>query len=557
MMKPWYRRGLATIGALLMLVLLLPGSSPSRANADSSYGGSLTILGANGIPGMLNCNPFLPGESLTGTQGMIYETLLFFNQMQGGKITPWLATGYRFSSDATSVTFTLRSGVKWSDGQDFTSADVVFTLTLLKRYPVLDTAGLWKVITSVSAPDKQTVVVTFNQPSVPILWPLAGQTFIVPEHLWKNVADPTTYDNPRPVGTGPFLLKGFTTTVEYVLTRNPHYWQPDKPSIAQIIYELPHGGLADTPLVPPGWDWLGYAVPNIEQMLAQQDPAHNRDWFPPIAVTMLYLNLTKAPFNQLAVRQAISAAIDRRALSTQAEYGSEPVASPTALLLPANQRFLAPQYQHTTFGTAEPARAAAILQAAGFKKGSDGVYADAAGHRLAFTLNVPLGWSDWDTIAQMIAGYLNTLGMDVTVHQLEYQDYLTALTNATFDAALAWTDAGPTPYYLYHSLLASSIAPSGLASSINWERWSNPVTDQLLQAYAQSPDANIQQQAIVGLEQIMVEQLPAIPLLDEVDYAAYSTARFVGWPDAANPYALPSPLNSPDAEIVALTLHAT
>jgi len=309
--------------------------------------------------------------------------------------------------------------------------------------------------------------------------------------------------------------------------------------------------------VPPGWDWLGYAVPNIEQMLAQQDPAHNRDWFPPIAVTMLYLNLTKAPFNQLAVRQAISAAIDRRALSTQAEYGSEPVASPTALLLPANQRFLAPQYQHTTFGTAEPARAAAILQAAGFKKGSDGVYADAAGHRLAFTLNVPLGWSDWDTIAQMIAGYLNTLGMDVTVHQLEYQDYLTALTNATFDAALAWTDAGPTPYYLYHSLLASSSAPSGLASSINWERWSNPVTDQLLQAYAQSPDANIQQQAIVGLEQIMVEQLPAIPLLDEVDYAAYSTARFVGWPDAANPYALPSPLNSPDAEIVALTLHAT
>src|SRR5579885_1982031 len=208
MMKPWYRRGLATIGTLLILVLLLPGSSPSQANAESSYGESLTILGADGVPGILNCNPFLPGESLTGTQGMIYETLLFFNQMQGGKITPWLATGYRFSSDATSLTFTLRSGVKWSDGQDFTSADVVFTLTLLKRYPVLDTAGLWKVITSVSAPDKQTVVVTFNQPSVPILWPLAGQTFIVPEHLWKNVADPTTYDNPRPVGTGPFLLKG-------------------------------------------------------------------------------------------------------------------------------------------------------------------------------------------------------------------------------------------------------------------------------------------------------------------------------------------------------------
>jgi peptide/nickel transport system substrate-binding protein len=559
-MWSWSRLLLATIGIPLLLALLLAGCAPGTASTGFKQGGSLTVLSVSGIPERHNFNPFLPASSNAGTQGMIYETLLYFNQLQGGKVTPWLAASYHFSEDAKSVTFTLRSDVKWSDGNDFTSADVVFTLNLLKRFPALDTAGLWKVITSVNAPDRQTVIVTFNQPSTPILWSLAGQTYIVPEHIWKHDADPTSAASPGPVGTGPFVLKAFPTNVTYVLARNPLYWQPGKPSIDQITYEVPTGGCADCPIVTPNFDWTGVFSTDIDQVFAQQDPAHNHYWFPSTSVDMLYLNLAKAPFNQVAVRQAISAAIDRQALSTQAEDGYDPVASPTALVLPANQRFLDPKYQHTAFGAADPARADAMLEAAGFKKGSDGVYADASGQKLAFTLDVVDGWSDWMDASKIIVHDLNAAGMRVTLNPLSYQDYFSALTSGTFDAAIAWTASGPTPYYLYNALLASSnVPPAGLTPAMggawNWEHWIDPKTDQLLAQYAATLNPTLQQQALSGLEQIMVEQLPAIPLFDQPNWFEYSTARFTGWPTANNPYALPSPWSAPDNEMVALTIH--
>jgi peptide/nickel transport system substrate-binding protein len=360
---------MAIIGVLLVMSFILAGCGRTTA---SSNGGTLTVFPSPYGPFTANFNPLLPtGISRIGTQGLIYETLLFINQMNGGQIMPWLASGYRFNSDATSLTFDLRADVKWSDGQAFTSSDVVFTLDMLKRYPALDTGELWKVITTVSAPDLHTVSVTFNRPSVPILWSLAGQTFIVPEHLWKDVLDPTTEANQHPVGTGPFTLKSFNSQL-YVLGKNPNFWQPGKPSIDQIEYPSEDTNAMNPPALPDV-DWSGIFSSDVEQTFDNQDPAHNHHWFPPVNVTMLYLNQAKAPFNQVAVRQAISAAIDREAISRQAEIGYEPVASPTGLVLPANRRFLDPAYQDATFGKADALKAMSILSAAGFKQGGDGV----------------------------------------------------------------------------------------------------------------------------------------------------------------------------------------
>ncbi len=86
-----------------------------------------------------------------------------------------------------------------------------------------------------SAPDDHTVIVKLKQPSVPILWYLGGQTYILPQHLWSSVSNPVTYTNPDPVGTGPFVFKSFTPQL-YVFDRNPHYWQAGKPYINEIRY---------------------------------------------------------------------------------------------------------------------------------------------------------------------------------------------------------------------------------------------------------------------------------------------------------------------------------
>ena len=340
-MRSSYRHGMAIMGALVILGVLLAGCGSSPTSNNSQYGGTVTDAPSPYGPFTKNFNPFLSQSYRRGTGGDIYETLLSINRLSG-KATPWLASGYNWNSDATQLTFNLRSDVKWTDGKDFTSADVVFTLNLLHQYPALDGGGLWKLISTVNAPDAHTVVINFSKPAVPLLWYVAGQTYIVPQHIWQNVKDPTTETNPNPVGTGPFTLGSFNAQV-YNLVKNPHYWQTGKPYIDGIRFPAYDANAAADLLLSTGQlDWSGVFSSDLDKTFVNRDPAHNHYWFPPGNVVMLYLNLSKAPFNNLAVRKAISAAIDRSAISTQAELGYEPVASPTGLVLPANQAYLDP-----------------------------------------------------------------------------------------------------------------------------------------------------------------------------------------------------------------------
>jgi len=139
---------------------------------------------------------------------------------------------------------------------------------------------------------------------------------------------------------------------------------------------------------------------------------------------------------------------------------------------------------------------------------------------------------------------------------MAYTDYLTALENGSYSAAISWTTNGPSPYYLYNSLLAgANSAPVGKVASSNWERWNDAATNQLLTQFAESNSSSVQQQALNGLQKIMVEQVPVIPLIYNVGWYEYTTTRFVGWPTPQDAYAVPSPYLYPDSEIVALHLH--
>jgi peptide/nickel transport system substrate-binding protein len=146
--------------------------------------------------------------------------------------------------------------------------------------------------------------------------------------------------------------------------------------------------------------------------------------------------------------------------------------------------------------------------------------------------------------------------MDVSVNAVSFNQYISALSQGSFDTSISWTSPGPTPYYLYNTLLNSSnTAPVGAQATSNFERWNDPATDRLLTQYASSVDSGVQQQALVGLQQIMVDQVPSIPLVYGATWYEYNTSRFVGWPDQAHPYAVPAPYSAPDAEIVALNIH--
>jgi len=144
------------------------------------------------------------------------------------------------------------------------------------------------------------------------------------------------------------------------------------------------------------------------------------------------------------VRQAISAAVDSGKLYRIGENGYEPPSHPTALVLPANQSFLSSNLANASFSLAT-ARATSLLEGAGFKKGSDGIYIDKNGNRLAFNINVVSGWTDWVTDSQIMASNLRAIGMDVKVNVISYNSYYSSLQMGSFDTAISWTSTGPTP----------------------------------------------------------------------------------------------------------------
>lgn len=538
---------------LMLACLLILTAILAACGSNSSKTANTTLVMQANQSGDYprNFNPYA-GSVVSGTQGLIYETMLMFNRIAGTS-KPWLATSTTISSDAKTITFNLRKGVKWSDGQAFSSADVVFTLNLLKKYPSLDLNGIDSYIKSVVAPDANTVTVTLTQPYYPILWYLGGQTFILPQHIWSKVkGDPSQFADPNPVGTGPYTLKTFTPQL-VTLARNASYWQADKAKVTLIKIPAFNDNTSDELALEHGQvDWTNLYIQNVQKSYVDKDPKHNHYWYPSSDVVYLYLNLKKAPFDQLAIRTAISDAINRDQLNTVGEGGYEPAATPTSLL-PADAQYLLPAYKGLKF-TFSTANAMSALQGAGYAKDSSGIFAK-NGKELAFNLNVVSGFNDWINDAQLMEKSLDGAGMKVTVNTIDYNTYYDKLQQGDFDTAMLWTSAGPSPYYLYNGLLNSAnSAPIGQAASTNYERWMDPTTDKLLQDYATSTNPAAQTQAIQGLEKIMVEQLPSIPLTFEPYWGQYSTAKFTGWPSASDPYQSAGTLEPPDTEDVILHL---
>ncbi len=529
------------VSFLVILTVLLSacGGSTSQSNTQKAV---LTIGAQVGGDYTKALSPYNPSPN-PGIQGMVYEPLYFVDRANGSQ-TPWLATSYQWSSDYKQLTFTTRSGVKWSDGQPFTANDVAFTFQMLKQYPAADINGLWNYISSVSASNSSTVTITFNKPYPPLFWYIAGQTYIFPQHIFQNAGDPTKFANDPPVGTGPFKLTRFTPAL-LVYDKNPTYWQPVH------VDELQYPAVKDNntlqlKLMAGQIDWGSFFAPDLQSTYVAKDPAHNHYWMAPTDMFTLYVNLTKYPFNQVAVRQAISDALNREQMAQQAESGYVAPASTTALILPNQQKYLDPSLP-TTSPTPDTSAAVQLLQSAGFKKGSDGIFVDAHGKKMSYSLDVVSGWTDWETMCQVIKQDLQNIGINVTINDISFNAYAAARSGGTFDMLIGGLFGGPSPYYLYNTHLNSTnLSPTGY----NWGKWDDPKTDQLLQQYATTTNPTVQMQAIYGLEKIYSTELPNIPLVNAASWYEYSTKNFTGWPDQSNPYAVGAAYSAPDNVVI-------
>ncbi|MBV9685526.1 MAG: ABC transporter substrate-binding protein [Solirubrobacterales bacterium] len=528
-------------------------STVNATNASSSSGSSsavLTVESSQQNAITQNFNPFVQSSAATllGATSLVYEPLLQTNAIKPGQYYNWLATGYTWSNGGKSITFTIRPGVKWSNGSPMTAADVAFTFNLLKQYADANTTGL--AVKSASSSGNQ-VTINFPSPQYANLQNIAGQTYIVPESIWSKVGDPGKYADPKPVGTGPYTVSQFSSQ-GITLKANPTYWG-GKPAVGTV--QFPTYASANTALAALQTDqlhWGGNFIPGVQQVYVGGHASHHV-WFPPVQTNSLEPNLTKFPTNQLAVRKAISLAIDRTALSQQAEGGIEPaVSNASGLTLPIFQQFLSPSVQNMTLNThSDIAGAKQVLQQAGYVLGSDGLFRTKSGQKLTIDITNPSSFSDYATGDQLVAGWLRQAGIDAHFVGQSVTAWSSDLATGNFQMTAHWSQTSVSPYQLYNDWLNSAQATSNAAG--DFERLKDPNVDAQLNKLAADNSVAGQQKDVAPIEQYVAQNLPIIPTVYGVVFDEYNTGKFTGWPSEGDPYESGSP-NAPTNEVVILRL---
>jgi peptide/nickel transport system substrate-binding protein len=537
---------LAIVFALSIFLVGCSSSKSTTATKTGTTGGKtsapavgqpLNVVATIGGNWQDNFNPF-SANALGGTNGLIYQPMYYFSTVSHDQY-PFLATNFQWVNSNKTLEVTLRDGVKWSDGQPFSIDDVLFTFDLLKKYPAADTSGIMKVVKSVAKKSANVVDFNFDSPNVPFQVYIL-QALIVPKHIWQNLGDPSKANITKPVGTGPYVLDSFAAQ-DYKLKKNETYYNAKDYAVPELNFPAYDGNeSAQLALAKGDIDWTGMFIPNIDKVFTSQSK-DNKYWFAPGSPIMLYPNLKNPILKDVNVRKAISLAIDRDKIAKQAEFGYAEPTHPTALL-PRDKDYIDPKYANLSFKQ-DLAGAAKILADAGYKKGSDGILVSPSGQKLSFTLQVVSGWSDWVSTCSLISQDLKQIGIDVKVQQPQYGAYVSSLQGGKYDLGISWTNGGDTPFKTYQDLLNSH-------GAWNLEGWKDPATDAALAEFQATTDPAKQKAALAKVEDVVVNQLPAIPLFYGPTWYEYTTKKYTGYATEANPYATPSAFSWPAPAVV-------
>jgi peptide/nickel transport system substrate-binding protein len=535
--------------------LLAAGCGTSTGTSGASAGKPLIISDVTGANWNCQFNPLStnwPEGGPTET-GIIYEPLMFENLLQTGTqltkgIHPWLATSFSWNSNLTALTFTIRKGVKFSNGTPLTPADVAFSFNVLKENGALDLWSLWKAeggpLTSVTTAG-DTVTLNFDAPSPTYFYYAAGQVPILPASIWSKIPPSKipTYPDNHPVGTGAYTV-GSCSSTNIVYKANPHYWQPGKPAVKTVEWPAYlDNTTGNNCLINGQCQWGGQYIPNINQTYIAKDPTAYHNWSPSVSSVTVDINLAlkNSPLDNVLVRQAMALAIDRAEVGAIGETGSEPASYQDGVAGSFRSGGWVDQTQADSYWNDyafNPSQAEKLLDQAGYTKMVGGVRENSAGQKLAFTMVNNGGYSDWVADGTVISQQLAKVGIQVTAQNESGNAWSSDMSLGHFELGIQDQTSGPGPEYeMRQWLFSGNTAPIGKAASTNFGRYDNASTDALFTAYGQTDSLSAQMAIVDKLEKVLLADVPYIPVVQSVSWDQYNSAEYTGWPDAADPYA--------------------
>ncbi|MDI6801913.1 MAG: peptide-binding protein [Thermodesulfovibrionales bacterium] len=446
--------------------------------------------------------PLLASDSASGEiSGHIYNGLTKYDK--NIQITGELAESWDVSPDGLKITFHLRRGVRWHDGTEFTSDDVLFTYQTVTN-PKVPTpySSNYGPVEKVEALDKYTVKVTYKEPYAPALesWGMG----IIPKHiLAKNANETKDLTSPEisrnPVGTGPYKLKEWITGQKIVLEAYENYFE-GRPKIDRFIARIiPDTATMFLELKFGGIDFMGLTPPQYK-LQSQTDffkTYFQKFKYPAFGYTYLGYNLLNPLFTDKRIRQAIAHAINKKEIIAGVLLG---YGTPCTGPFPPESWAFNPAVKDYEY---DPDKAIKLLSEAGWKRNPEGVI-EKDGRKFSFTVLVNQGNEARLKTAQIIKEQLKKTGIEMNIKVLEWQALLHEfIDKKRFEAIImGWAlSRDPDLYDIWHSSKTKE-------REFNFISYKNEEVDRLLIQGRQTFNMEKRKKIYHRIHEILAEEQP-------------------------------------------------
>lgn len=516
-----------------------------------------------------NFNWFTPGtKRLHGAHQAMWEPLFILNY-ESGEMEPWLGTAFEANASHDVWTLSIRDGVKWSDGEAFDADDVVFTVNMALGNEDLssrEAATIRAQVASVEKVDDLTVTFNLNNPNPRFAVEnfgirIFGSFLIMPEHIWSVQEDPATFAFYPPIGTGPYTYSSGASN-RMIWDRDDNYW-----GVAAGFTDLPE---------PQRLIWLesGGEESRAQQMATNQmDVAHavtlgtfeamqfqNPNiiawkegmpfaWSDPCA-RQLEFNTTVAPWDDANMRQAVNHIIDRQQVVNIAYEGTTEASRSIFVQYGGMEKYIS-SIEAAGMGfsaSADVAAGQALIEAAGYTKGGDGIY-EKDGQDLVVNLTVNTASTELTRAVDVILEQLNRAGISAKPVPVENGVFWgTALPLGEYELAYTWLSCGSInePWATMGRYTAKDVAPIGERAPgfNNTGRWNTGATA----AYSEIVD----KMGSLGVGDPMIadmvldaykyyrDEVPFLPIVQASKLLPYNTTYWTGWPTQSDNYNHPA-----------------
>ena len=539
----------AASSASLLLTILLPALSLA-AGTDPS---TLTLLNWQ-APTIVNAHLSIGSKDLMASR-IVYEPLATFDTE--GDLVPFLAAeipsleNRGVAADGLSVTWKLKPGVRWADGEPFTAADVAFTYEYATNPAVgATTRATYDAIERVEVIDDHAVRLHFRDVNPAWALPFVGANgVILPEHLFADYNGANAQENPAnrlAVGTGPFKVTEFVeediliigddvvSTVKIVYDVNPHYYVKGKPHFSRVV--LRGGGDAESAARASLQDGTVDFSRTLQIPPAMLDELEalgiGRVEFPPTAWTeRIMINFTDPNrataegerssldyphpiLSDLRVRQALSLAIDRDAIA--ALYGRAGKVATNLLISPGRYASKAIEWHY------DPERAASLLDDAGWADSDRDGVREKDGRRLSLVFQTSVN-SVRQATQEMVKASLGEIGIEVEIKSIDSSIFFGPPSESTntrrhFYADLeefAFSNKSPDPgAYMRAWTCGAAAQMSNNWSGANWSRYCNPEFDALYERSTTEMNPDEREALFVRMNEVLAEDVAVIPLVE-------------------------------------------